>query len=88
MKSAADINGRLEQYPYRRRIPLVLAFALFMLLLLRTGVNFTVTEKTAMVLLPVVGLFRVGSRPYWFFWGTVIGALLSEGISKIAGGFR
>jgi hypothetical protein len=75
MKLSHEAFSHLRNYPYRERIPGTAAMAIVFWGLLHTGMHFTETEKIALCAFVLSGLFKIGSKPYWLFWGCAIGAI-------------
>jgi hypothetical protein len=84
MEILAKAFARLKAYPYRERLPGFGVLAVIFLAVMRSAnVHVTTTEKLVFGALAVSSFFKIGSRPYWFVMGFVIGGLASEGVPRL-----
>ena len=52
-------------------------------LLLHNGWGITLPLKVVLFTIPISCLFKMGSRPYWFFSGFMASLLLIDGIPRL-----
>lgn len=69
---------RVKSYPYRQRIPVVLAMLLCLGLNMAFNSTNPITLKDGFIIAPLllVGFFSWKERPFWFLSGMVAGLLI------------
>jgi len=77
--------SRVKSYPYRQRIPVVLAMLLCLGLNIAFNSTRPITWKDGAIIAPLllVGFFDWKKRPFWFLAGMIAGLLI---MNRLTGG--
>lgn len=83
MENLATIPERLRKYPYwARRSDVVILLGVLLFIVCTSGHRMTVFDVVIVGALFLVAFLHHRSRPYWFLWGVVSGAVLVDFLCK------
>lgn len=83
MGNFATIPYRIRKYPYwARRSDVVILLGLLLFIVCTSDRPMTIFDVVIVGALFLVAFLQHRSRPYWFLWGIVSGAVLVDFLSK------